>query len=132
VGHIDYVAVLAAALVGFAVGAVWYSPVLFGRIFRSPRSLDRSSAPHPVIETLGEFARCFVMAGVLGAFVHVLGIDNWRHALGLGLCVGLGFQATILAGAVLHERMPLKLYAVHAGDGVVKISLMALVLALWQ
>ena len=131
--HVDFTAVLIAAAVGFASGAAWYSPLLFGgALLKLRRSDQLPYARSPIIEMLGEFARCLVTAGVLAAFVHGFGIDRWADALGLGLCVGLGFHANILAGALLHERMPLKLYAIHAGDGIVKIPLMVLVIALWQ
>jgi hypothetical protein len=37
----------------------------------------------------------------------------------------------LLLGAVLHEKMPPKLYAIHAGDALVKTLLMT-VIGLWR
>lgn len=50
----------------------------------------------------------------------------------LGLWVWVGFQAMLLLGAVLHEGMPIALYAIHAGDALSKTLLMSLVLGVWK
>jgi hypothetical protein len=38
----------------------------------------------------------------------------------------------LLLGAVVHEGMPPALYAIHAGDALVKTLLMSLVLGIWD
>ena len=50
----------------------------------------------------------------------------------LGVWVWIGFHATLLVGSVIHENMPWKLYAIHAGDGLVKILLMAIIHGVWR
>jgi hypothetical protein len=35
-------------------------------------------------------------------------------------------------GAVIHEKMPWKLYAIHAGDALVKTHLMTVILGVWR
>jgi hypothetical protein len=46
--------------------------------------------------------------------------------------VWVGFQAMLLMGAVIHENMPWKLYAIHAGDALVKTLLMTVILGVWR
>ena len=38
----------------------------------------------------------------------------------------------LLVGAVIHENMPVKLYAIHAGDALVKTLLMTVILGVWR
>ena len=38
----------------------------------------------------------------------------------------------LLMGAVLHEKMPWTLYAIHAGDALVKTLLMTAILGVWR
>jgi Protein of unknown function (DUF1761) len=83
-------------------------------------------------EILGDIARNFVTAFVLAHFVVGLGAVGWMGAVELGLWVWVGFQAMLLMGSVLHENMPLKLYAIHAGDALVKTLLMAVILGVWR
>jgi hypothetical protein len=38
----------------------------------------------------------------------------------------------LLLGALLHEGMPWMLYAIHAGDALVKTLLMTVILGVWR
>jgi hypothetical protein len=44
--------------------------------------------------------------------------------------LGVGFQAVLLAGSVLHEDYPWTLYLIHAGDAFAKTLAMSVVLCL--
>lgn len=132
---VNSVAVVVAAGAAFAVGAVWYSPLLFGKAYMAARGLDSGAMANmrpPVWELLGEFVKNLVVAFVLGHFVGRLGIGDWKGAVQLALWVWVGFQAMLLMGAVLHEKMPWKLYAIHAGDALVKTLLMTVILGVWR
>lgn len=132
---INYLAVLVAAIVALVVGAVWYSPLLFGKTYMELRGIDSSSAANMMptaVELIGEFVRYLVVAFVLAYLLVRLGIGDWKDAVLVGLWVGLGIQAMMLLGAVLHEKMPWLLYAIHAGDAVVKSLMMTLILGVWR
>jgi hypothetical protein len=131
---VNLLAVLVAAVAAFVVGAVWYSPLLFGRAYMEVRGLSPDAMANlrpPVGELFGEFVRNLVVAFVLGYFVVRLEVGDWKSAVQLALWVWVGFQAMLLLGAVLHEKMPPKLYAIHAGDALVKTLLMT-VIGLWR
>ncbi len=132
---VNYRAVVVAAVVAFVVGALWYSPLLFGKAYGEllgvrPGAVAAMSPP--VGELLGEGVRNLVVAFVLAQFVVRLGVADWKGAVQFGLWVWIGFQAMLLIGAVLHEKMPVKLYAIHAGDALVKTILMAVILGVWR
>ena len=131
----NYWAVVVAAVVAFVVGAVWYSPLLFGQSYLEVRGMSPGALAdmRPAAgELLGELAKNLVVAFVLAHFVERLGVGDWKAALQLGLWVWVGFQAMLLMGAVLHERMPWTLYAIHAGDALVKTLLMTVILGVWR
>lgn len=132
---INYLAVILAAVAAFMVGAVWYSPLLFGKAYAELRGLaaDAVAATRPPIgELLGEFARNLVVAVVLAGFAAQLSVGDWKAGLQLGACVWVGFQAMLLLGAPLHEGMPWKLYALHAGDALVKTLLQGVIIGAWR
>jgi hypothetical protein len=125
------VAIVVAAVVALVVGAVWYSPLLFGRAYMELRGMNpeaMSDMRPPAGELFGEFVRYVVIASALAHFVVRLGVGDWKGAVQLGLWVWVGFQAMLLMGAVLHEKMPWMLYAIHAGDALVKTLLMTVIL----
>ena len=72
-----------------------------------------------------------VVAFVLAYFVVRLGVVNRKGAMRLGALVWV-FPAMILLGSVVHEDVPLMLAAIHAGDWLVKLLLMAVVLGVWR
>jgi Protein of unknown function (DUF1761) len=132
---VSYLAIVVAALSAFVVGALWYSPLLFGKAYMEASGMGSgvmADRTPPAGELLGEFARNFVVAFVLSQLVVRLGIDDWKAALQLGLWVWAGFQAMLLMGAVLHEKMPWMLYAIHVGDALAKTLLMAVILGVWR
>ena len=131
----NYLAVVVAAVAAFVVAAVWYSPLLFGKAYMEVRGMNpglMADLKLPAREMLGEFVHNLVIAFVLAHFVVRLGVGDWKGAVQLGLWVWVGFQAMLLMGAVLHEKMPLMLYAIHAGDALVKTLFMTVVLGVWR
>ncbi len=131
---INYYAVCASALVAFAVGAVWYSPLLFGNLYMTLRGLDPTSVADmamPVGEVVGEFVRWLVLAYILARFMALLAIRDLGRALVFGGWMWVAIY-TALAGSVLHEGTPWRLYAIHAGDGFAKIALITTILGLWR
>lgn len=132
--QVNYLAVLASAVAAFVVGGLWYSPVLFGKAYMSLRGLDPNGANAmtlPLGEMAAEFVRWLVIGFVLARFMTLLGIANLSAALTFGLWMWLAIYAA-LAGSVVHEGTPWRLYAIHVGDGLVKILLIAAILGLWR
>ena len=132
--RMNYWAVVVAAVAAYVVGAVWYS-LLFGEAYLMLRGINPDAMTNmrpPAEEMLGEFIRCLVVAYVLARFVVRLGVFDWMGALRLGLWVWIGFQASLIVGSVIHENMPWKLYAIHAGDALMKTLFMVIILGVWH
>jgi hypothetical protein len=69
---------------------------------------------------------------VLARLISGLGIIDWRAALNLGFWVWLGFPVQMLVGASLWDNKPWALDLIHAGDWLIKMLLIALILAKWR
>ena len=59
-------------------------------------------------------------------------VASWKAAASLGLMLWLAFYVVQLSGAVIFDGMPLALGAVHAGDWLGKMLLIALLLGGWR
>ncbi len=130
----NYWALVVAAVAAFLVSSIWYSPLLFGKTWMDLRGMNPGAIAAmrpPVGEMIGEFVKTLVVAYVLAYFVVRLGVGDWKDAVVLGVWLWIGFYATLL-GSVIHENYPWKLYAVHAGDGLVRTLLMTLILGVWR
>jgi hypothetical protein len=124
----DYMRVAAAALAAFVASLVWYT--VFGGPMVDLSSADPSTAANtaaPAWVMLFVVTQSLVVASVLAYLVSRLEIVDRRAALRLGALVWI-FPASILLGSVIHENVPLALAAIHAGDWLVKLLLMSVIL----
>lgn len=124
-------AVLVAAVSGFVLGGLWYSPVLFGRAWQREAGLSDAQLAGTNMGLV--FGLAFVLC-VIASFVFAMFLGP-RPPIGLGL--GAGFAAGLCwVGAsfginYLFERKSFKLFAINAGYHTLQFTLIGLILALW-
>jgi len=137
---INYLAVLVAAIVSYAVGAWWHSPAGFGKHWQRMMSFTKESmhtmpltAKQAII--LGFFITLLV-SYVLAHFVALLipaAAPAWLMlSLQLGFWVWLGFLAPTVANGWLWEGKSVKLFLFNAGYQLLSIEIMAVILGLWR
>ncbi len=78
---------------------------------------------------LGEYV---VIASVLAYLVVRLDVTNWTGAVWYGFLVWLGFSATQWVGAMTWDKMPWKIAAIRAGDWLMKLVIIAIIVSLWH
>ena len=133
---INYLAVIVAALVAYAVGAVWHRPVGFGKYWmklmgfneHSMKSMPLTPAQAMSLGALVQLLQAYVLA----TFVVLLNVTTLETGLQLGFWVWLGFLAPTLANGWLWEGKSLKLFAFNAAYSIVSIEVMALILSVWR
>src|SRR5256885_35941 len=76
-------------------------------------------------------ARCVVLAYVIARFVALLGVSSWMGALHFGLFLWIGFPVILLTGSVLWENVLWKVAAIHAGDWLVKMLVIPIIVSAW-
>src|SRR2546430_12977214 len=83
--HVNYVAVLVAAVAVFVLGWLWYSPLLFFKPWMRLRGLDpvaaMAGAKMPAGKLLVELGRCVILPYLIAGFVTLLGIISWTYAI---------------------------------------------------
>ena len=127
---INWFSVILAALSAFAIGSLWYSPLLFGKFWQKEIKLsdeDIKDANMPLI-----FGSSFVL-NVIAALVLDMFIGKEATAgFGAiaGFLVGIAWVATSLGINYLFARKTLKLYFIDAGYFVVFFPVMGLILGL--
>jgi hypothetical protein len=132
--EMNYLAIVAAAVAAFVVSMVWY--IVFGNAMMKLQGLkaDAMAAMNKpqTWKMLVEIVRSLVLGYVLGRLVAILGVVEWMGAVQLGVWVWIGFPLVLLAGSVIWENIPWKLAAIHAGDWLVKILFIVVILGVWR
>jgi hypothetical protein len=123
-------AVFVAALSVFALGGIWYTPMLFGKIWLTEESREKAQKRHSPLVFIISFLLSLAAALVFAIF---LGPNpNLTYALGAGFTVGVSWLATSFGINYLFAGRSLKLFLIDAGYHVVQFSLYGLILGLWH
>src|SRR6266704_1428477 len=108
--HVNYLAVVVAAVAVFVLGWLWYSPLLFFKPWMRLRGMDpvaaMAVAKMPAGKLLIELLRCLVLAYVIARFVVLLGVSSWMGAVYFGFFLWIGFLVIFFMGSVLWENIP--------------------------
>jgi hypothetical protein len=130
---INWLAVIVAAIIRLAVGAVWYSPVGFGPMWQKTVGMtqDQVMAAMPraiTVDAIGSLIMAFIL---LHAVVYS-GADNLLLGGTVGALNWLGFVAVVLVATNVYEQRPMRSAYVSAGFNLVALVLMGALLAVWR
>jgi len=128
--RVIYRAVLATTAAAFAASLLWYSPLLFGRIWTATSGASVGSTPAWtfLVAPLRELAVALVLAHLIAR----LRLFNLKGAIGFALALWTAFFAVQMTGAILWDHRPIMLTAVHAGDWLMKMLIMSIMLSAWH
>jgi hypothetical protein len=121
----SFLAVAAAMVSAFIVSTVWYGA------FAGPMGMEDDGGRPPLWKIAVELTRSLAVALVVAGLTARLGVAGLAGALGLGLVLWAGFPAVLLSGAVLWEGVPWRRAALHAGDWLVKLLVVTVIIGLW-
>jgi hypothetical protein len=129
--HINWLAVIIAALAAFFLGAIWYG-LLFGNAWKrasgvTPEMARATSRPKIFLLT---FLLNLIAAASLAAFIGPAATLSF--GLFAGFMTGLTFVSTALGVIYLFEMRNLTLWLVNSGYQVVMFSAMGAILGSWH
>ena len=133
----NYLAIFVVALGVYVLGALWYSPLLFGNQWMklvgfSKKDMEKAKKDGKMGLRYGAmFLSVLVLTYVLAYFVGALGAVTFVSGLLVGFWAWLGFLATTMLGMVLWENKPFTLYLLNASHYLVILALAGGVLAIW-
>jgi Protein of unknown function (DUF1761) len=132
VSKLNYVAIVVATVSAFALGGLWYSPILFARSWMREAGIGEEQtrqANMGKVFALSALAT-LVMAFNLAAFIGPKA--DLAFGLFAGLAAGLGWVAMSLGVIYLFEQRSLKLWFINSGYQVVAYALMGAILGAWK
>jgi Protein of unknown function (DUF1761) len=124
---INWIAVIAATIAAFAVGAVWYSPLLFTKLWLRESKATESPVKYSTPMTFGG---AFVLT-LLATIVFALFLGHgrgWSYGALAGFHIGLFWVAGSFGVNYLFERRSMTLLAINGGYNVVTYTVMGTVL----
>ncbi len=129
--EVNYYAVIAAALASFLLGGLWYSPLLFAKVWQRESGVSDEQLKNANMGLI--FGLAFVLS-LIAAVVFALFLGP-RPPLALGLgagsAAGLCWVTSSFGINYLFERRSLKLFLINGGYHTLQFTLIGLILALW-
>ena len=133
---IHWLPVIGSAVAVFAIGALWYSPVLFGKAWvkahgHTPEKIAAMRA------TMGRaygvsFVCYVVMAVAMAILLKRMDVIYVRGGVKLGALIGVGFAATVGLTANMFSEKPLATWLIDAGYQIVYLMVMGAILVAWR
>ncbi len=132
-GAFNWWSVLVAAIVGYALGAIWYSPLLFSKPWMQLQGFKEEDLKDgwgkAMIIT---FITTFLTAYVLEAVIATWNITYWGHAIPITFLFGVFLYGGNQLSDSLYSRRPMKLFWITFMYRFVMILVMSIILILWQ
>jgi hypothetical protein len=129
--HVNWLAVVAAALSSFLLGGVWYS-LLLAKAWRSAAGLSDADAAGGNKALI--FGGAFVLALIASAmFALFLGPNvSLTMGIGAGFAAGLCWVTTSFGINYLFERRSLRLFLINGSYHTIQFTLIGAVLGFWH
>ena len=125
-------AILVAALSAFAVGGLWYSPVLFEKVWKKANRFGANEPPAASPKLFGiAFLLSLVMAFNLAMFLNDPK-TNLAWGATAGFLAGFGWVLMGIGVVALFERRPWSYVIVNGGYLTVALVLMGAILGGWR
>lgn len=133
VSTLNWLAVIAAAISAFVVGALWYSPLLFGKAWMRTNNFTEESMKGANMGKIFGFAFLWIliMAINLAMFLNAPGTTAAWGAMA-GFLAGFGWAATGIFVVSLFERRSTAYMLINGGYLTVALTLMGWIIGIWR
>jgi hypothetical protein len=131
--YINHLAVFVCAIANLALGALWYSPILFYQAWLSETKLSEEQLERSNPAKIYGLAFLFALL-ISYNLAFFLGDSQTTAAWGTtaGFLAGFGFAALIFAIIALFERRSWRYILINGGYITVYFTLVGLILGSWR
>lgn len=130
--NVNIFAVIVAAIAAFVVGMIWYSPAVMGKKYMKVVGKTEKEMKKEMEGSKGSMIQGFIMslimAYVLAYTFGLVGVNTILDAVQGAFWLWLGFVAIVLYGAVIWEKKSMDWFIISAGNYLVSILVMGIVL----
>ncbi len=134
--EVNYLAVLVTGVASMTIGALWYSPLMFGNVWMklngfTMADMEKAKAKGMTGSYIIAFAGALLGAYVLAHFLQVFGANSISEGLQVAFWAWLGFIVTTQVSGSLWEGKPWKLFLLNTASSLVTLLVASAILVSW-
>ena len=130
--HVNILAVLVAAIVGMAVGFLWYSKLLFSEPWSKLANTKMGeNQANPALYVVNLIVY-LVIAYALAQLMYYFKLTSLLDGLAAGMFVFVGFSGATAFTENLFSGRRWKLFAINWGYQLVNLMIMGAIIGLWR
>jgi len=134
--HINYLAVVVAAVAAFALGGIWYSPLLFAKLWVAAHGYSEEQAKamqKSAGKAYGVSLVCqWLIALAIAVLVGYLHLERLGQGLKLSLLVWVGFALPLGLMANMFTEKRITVFYIDTGYQLVYLLIMGTIITAWQ
>ena len=135
-GDLNWLAVIVATIVFFAIGGLWYANAVFGKAWQRAGGFEipTDQRPGPAY-FIGPFITCLLTTIAVAMLAKATATDTVGEGIVLGLITGVGIAGAVIAVTGLFDPQkanPRVWVAISAGYQIVGMLVAAVILAVWD
>lgn len=133
--HVNWLAVLVAAIAIFILGAIWYSKVLFANKWIQSHGINVTDPD--MRKGLGQMmvtSFILMLITTIGLALLIVRLDLRETISGvkIGLATGVCFAFTSVSIAYLYQKKPFAAHIIDGGYHIVGYIIAAVILCMWR
>jgi hypothetical protein len=136
-GDLNWLAVIVGSLIYFALGAVWFTPMAFGRPWMRSIGFDPEKQPPQMSQLVYAAPLVAILAAgiAIGMLAAATGSDTLGDGIVLGLVVGVGFGLAITSIEAIfdpNKPQPWVWFAITGAYHLLGLLVQAVLVSVWR
>ena len=128
---INIFAIIICTIFYWVLGALWFSPFLFGKIWSKALGKNPDDLGPNLKQVLGSFIVNLVATVMIAILLELIGSYNVLTGLLVGLLIGVGFVFTVDFYDVIFEQKSIIAYLIDSGYHAISFIIIGIILGLW-
>jgi hypothetical protein len=130
--NLNWLAIIVAAVSAFILGGLWYSPLMFAKLWMKETGITEESTKNTNMIKL--FSLAFILSFIASFFLAMfIGPDAGAGFGALaGFMAGFGWVLTFMGISYLFEARSLTHFLINALYSVASLTIMGFIIGVWQ